>query len=167
MALLTYTELLQLQKQSLMLTDSSIINKAQGRRTRHGIPLEMVVNVVMDVFSPPSAHTAPWQQCESRVFITVCLSYILCLASMTSSAQMHNRLPYKLEHILEAIWVTSHVYYASSELTVSIEITARNRLIGVKGLTNCFSVGHKRPFRKKPESFQHLHFSQPAWAKFS
>lgn len=55
----------------------------------------------------------------------------------------------KLQQILEAIWVTSHVYYASSELTVSIEITARKRLTGVKGLTNCFSVSHKRPFREK------------------
>lgn len=133
-----------------MLTDSSIINKAQGRRTRHGIPLETVVNIVMDVFSPPGAHTDPWEQCESHVFIAVCLSYILCLASMTSSTQMHNRLPYKQTAAnTRAIWVTSHVYYASSELTVSIEITARNRLTGVKGLTNCFSVGHKRPFREK------------------
>lgn len=90
------TELLQLQKQSLMLTDSSIINKAQGRRTRHGIPREIVVNIAMDVFSPPRAHTAPWEQCESHVvFLAVCLAYIMCLVSMTSSTQMHNRLPYK------------------------------------------------------------------------
>lgn len=74
----------------------------------------------------------------------------------------------KRQHILEAIWVTSHVYYASSELTVSIEITARNRLTGVKGLTNCFSVGHKRPFREKNllSHFSINNFLNQLWLDF-
>lgn len=74
----------------------------------------------------------------------------------------------KLEHILEAIWVTSHVHYASSELIVSMEITARIGSLESKDQQTVSQLVTRGLLGKKPsESFQHLHFSQPTLDNFS
>jgi hypothetical protein len=158
--------------------DSSIINKDQEGKPQHGTPLKIIQWVLWQMSLSPVSPSL----LDCNVLICSLKSVYQTFCAMLVQHRWHKYTTVyyinKLEHILEAVWVTSHVHCSSSELILSIEITLRNRLTGDKGSTNCFSFGHKRPFRGKKKKtktnkqktfwvFQHLHFAQPTLAEFS